>query len=494
MFEYLRSDVLAGLADDDIRFLTRSSVLDRLGGPLCDFVTETEGSPALLDRLERSNVFLLPLDRERKWFRIHAIFRSMLADELERREPGAASELRRRASDWCGNFGDPELALEYARLAGDSERLIELVDGSLLPFGPSGEPAKIARWLEPLDDDELLLAHPRMAAIGALAWALTGRADTADRWADAALRAGEADEAEELSSPWSALLHSLTSPHDAGEMAAEAMQALRDLPLDSAWRGPAFLTLGAAHALAGDPASAEAALRDAAGAAARSGAAPIESAALGLQSLVAAQRGAWRRSDVLAAASRKVVDDAELAGEVTTLFALAANARAALRRGAWPTVRADLDAADRLLPRLTYASGSLSLLLRTELASVHLALGESDRAARLLDEVDEVFARRPGVGVLRKETRELRAQVVASAGRAEGRAATLTSAELRLLPLLTTHLSFREIAERLYVSRNTVKTQAISVYRKLGVSSRGEAVAHASEVGLVAATDERGPV
>ena len=105
-----------------------------------------------------------------------------------------------------------------------------------------------------------------------------------------------------------------------------------------------------------------------------------------------------------------------------------------------------------------------------------------------------MFDRRPTLGVLRSETRELRAQVVASASRTEGRAATLTSAELRLLPLLTTHLSFREIAERLYVSRNTVKTQAISVYRKRGVSSRGEAVAHASEVGLVAAADEREPV
>jgi LuxR family transcriptional regulator, maltose regulon positive regulatory protein len=63
----------------------------------------------------------------------------------------------------------------------------------------------------------------------------------------------------------------------------------------------------------------------------------------------------------------------------------------------------------------------------------------------------------------------------------------LTAAELRLLPLLSTHLSFREIGERLFVSRNTIKTQAISVYRKLGVSSRSEAIARASELGLVGA-------
>jgi len=69
--------------------------------------------------------------------------------------------------------------------------------------------------------------------------------------------------------------------------------------------------------------------------------------------------------------------------------------------------------------------------------------------------------------------------------RRDPRQSGLTAAELRLLPLLTTHLSFREIAEQLYVSRNTVKTQAISVYRKLNVSSRSEAIARARELGLV---------
>ena len=72
----------------------------------------------------------------------------------------------------------------------------------------------------------------------------------------------------------------------------------------------------------------------------------------------------------------------------------------------------------------------------------------------------------------------------------ERNGAGLTRAELRLLPLLATHLSFREIGARLYVSRNTVKTQAISVYRKLGVSSRSDAIEHAVQLGLVAVPSE----
>jgi len=95
--------------------------------------------------------------------------------------------------------------------------------------------------------------------------------------------------------------------------------------------------------------------------------------------------------------------------------------------------------------------------------------------------------------VLREETLQLRTQLEADEKRYDGRQTTLTAAELRLLPLLTTHLSFREIAERLFVSRNTVKTQAISVYRKLGVTSRGDAIARAGDLGLVGSSSDARP-
>ena len=91
----------------------------------------------------------------------------------------------------------------------------------------------------------------------------------------------------------------------------------------------------------------------------------------------------------------------------------------------------------------------------------------------------------PDLGTLRDQARRLQDQIARVASDDDGWASTLTAAELRLLPLLTTHLSFREIAERLFVSRNTVKSQAISVYRKLGASSRSEAIERALELGLV---------
>jgi LuxR family transcriptional regulator, maltose regulon positive regulatory protein len=106
-------------------------------------------------------------------------------------------------------------------------------------------------------------------------------------------------------------------------------------------------------------------------------------------------------------------------------------------------------------------------------------------ARTLLREAKDVMQRRPKLGTLRRQAEELQTELANAPGLDNGWASTLTAAELRLLPLLTTHLSFREIAERLFVSRNTVKSQAISVYRKLDASSRSEAIERAVQLGLV---------
>jgi len=102
----------------------------------------------------------------------------------------------------------------------------------------------------------------------------------------------------------------------------------------------------------------------------------------------------------------------------------------------------------------------------------------------VLRQASDIFQQRPKLGMLPDLAAELRARVDTIGDRTSG-ASSLTTAELRLLPLLPTHLSFREIADRLYVSRHTVKTQAISIYRKLGVSSRSEAIERVREQGLL---------
>jgi LuxR family maltose regulon positive regulatory protein len=110
---------------------------------------------------------------------------------------------------------------------------------------------------------------------------------------------------------------------------------------------------------------------------------------------------------------------------------------------------------------------------------------EPEQAQESLGAAGRILRRRPALGSLGADVAALRVEADAASGSTAGRGGSITAAELRLLPLLATHLSFREVAERLHVSRNTVKTQAISIYRKLGASSRSEAIARASELGLV---------
>src|SRR3954447_4477505 len=481
--DYFRDRLLSDLPRDIARFLTRASVRDRLSGPLCDFVLDAKQSAGLLDELARSNLFVIPLDRERRWYRIHSTFREALAAELERREPGQAAALYSRAAQWSLHSGDTEAALEYAQRAGDVEQLAKIVECSALPFTATAGRERIAHWLEVLDDDAVLERHPGAAAVGALTWAMIGRPDAANRWALAAERSTEPG-------PWPVLLGAFMCPVGAEEMRAAAEQTLAALPIGSPWRAPTLLGLAIARAVLGELSEAEAAARASAEAASAVGAMSIEAAALGYQSLIAGARGDVAGSDALAAAARRCVHDWHLDDTVTSLFAFAASASSALRTGDWLRVRADLDHADALLPQLTHSMAGFAVLLRTEFAAVRAALRDIEGALRLLDEIDEIVARRPRLGVFRDRATTLRTLLDEEARRPSREASTLTAAELRLLPLLTTPLSFREIAERLFVSRNTVKTQAISVYRKLGVSSRGDAIMRASRLGLVREEDE----
>ena len=137
---------------------------------------------------------------------------------------------------------------------------------------------------------------------------------------------------------------------------------------------------------------------------------------------------------------------------------------------------------------LTAALPWLAVQVRIELARTRLELSEHDAASAVLAEAEKLLAGGLDLGMLGAQVEELRRELDKGA-RPDERWEHLTPAELRLLPLLTTHLSFREIAEILGISRNTVKTQAICVYRKLGVSSRSDAIERASELGLVERPD-----
>jgi LuxR family maltose regulon positive regulatory protein len=148
-------------------------------------------------------------------------------------------------------------------------------------------------------------------------------------------------------------------------------------------------------------------------------------------------------------------------------------------------VRQHLVAAQRLRGELTYALPHLALQARIELARVYLALADLAAARTLMREIDELLRRRPGMGDLAGQAGELRIQLSTQRRSAGPGASALTAAELRLLPLLSTHLSLPQIAQELFLSRNTIKSEANSIYRKLGASTRSQAVTRSRELGLI---------
>lgn len=160
-------------------------------------------------------------------------------------------------------------------------------------------------------------------------------------------------------------------------------------------------------------------------------------------------------------------------------------ARVALHRGDSAAARRELVSAQRLRPLLTYAFPTLAVQARIELTPVHLALADIAAARTLMREIDGLLRRRPGLGTLVGEAEELRDRLAKVRGSSIPGASALTGAELRLLPMLCTHLSLPEIGAELSLSPNTVKSQAYSLYPKLEVTSRSQAVARSRELGLL---------
>jgi LuxR family maltose regulon positive regulatory protein len=262
---------------------------------------------------------------------------------------------------------------------------------------------------------------------------------------------------------------------------AATLEALAD---DSPWRPSALLLLGVTHVLAGETAAAEEVLSEAEATAATAGARDTLCVVLAQRALIEAAEGRWTTAEAFATRARGLVQESNLDDYPTSALTYAASARSAVQHSDWVRARTDLDRATRLLPLLTSALPWLAVQVRVELARARLGLSEHEAASVVLAEAEELLAEGLDLGRLRDQVDELRREL-SKGGRPDDNREHLTPAELRLLPLLTTHLSFREIAEILHISRNTVKTQAICVYRKLGVSSRSAAIERASKLDLV---------
>ena len=231
--DYFRLELLSRLPAAEAHFLKYTSVLDRMCGGLCDAVLETTRSAHTLETLERTNCFVVPLDRRTGWYRYHHLFGELLRDELERTEPEVLPALNRRAMDWCIANDFPEAAVVYGHAAGETDTVAGLVDAHALPLHYDGRIETLEEWLGWFGDDDLR-RYPALAVFGAWVRALTGRPADAERWlalADGATSTIPLADGSSTIEPWVATLRAHMMPNGVEQALAGADLALNQLPL-----------------------------------------------------------------------------------------------------------------------------------------------------------------------------------------------------------------------------------------------------------------------
>ena len=486
--EYVESEFLARVSGRQRDFLTRTSVLERLCAPLCEAVLGRPGSADALAEVVQSNILLTPLDDRCEWYRYHHLFRDMLLADLERLDPDLMPVLRRRAAQWCLRNGLREEALEYFIAAGDVDAAACLVESLGVQACRQGRSVPVWRWLRWLEDRDEIENRPMVTLLAALVSALTGRPARAERWAAAADRQRNGNQArrgDPADEAWAGVVRAVLCRRGAERMRADADEAARRFATMGAKAPEPALWQGIAHVLTGDLNGGDAFLATAASIARQASAPRLLVTALCERSLLAMARGEWNRAEALVRQAGTELAPAAIDGTFVMPLACAVQARAAVHRGDVPVARRKLRDAARLRPELTQALPYLAVQVGIELIRVRIALGDLAAAHELMRDVDKLLSRLDGMGTLAGQAAELRARLSADPGSVARGAPALSRAELRLLPALATHLSFPEIAEEVLLSRHTVKSEAISIYRKLGVGSRSQAVARARDLGLL---------
>jgi LuxR family transcriptional regulator, maltose regulon positive regulatory protein len=482
--QYIESELLARISQRQRVFLTRTAVLDRMSAPLCETVLEVPGSGETLDELARSNLLLVPMDRRGQWYRYHHLFRDMLLGELRRQEPSLIPILHRRAAEWFERNGRLEEALEHSMSAADVDMAARLVEQLWLVAYRQARVTTVERWLQWLEDRSGMERHPMVAVLALFLATQMGRSAEVERWADLVDRwpcRDAAEPSDRYAAAWAVLLQAILCRRGVEQMRADADEAARRFAEEHIVESAPALFQGLARVLSGDLEGGDAFFQTVLSVEEETNTPETVAVALGERSLLAMARGEWSRAEILAEQAGAILRRAKFEG----VLACAVQARAAVHRGDIPAARQHLVNAQRVRPTLTHAIPHLAVQARIELARAHLGLADITGARTLMREIDEVLRRRPALGNLVGEAQVLRAQLASERGSIIPGASALTAAELRVLPMLATHLSFPEIGAEMFLSPNTVKSQAMSIYRKLEASSRSQAVARSRELGLL---------
>jgi LuxR family transcriptional regulator, maltose regulon positive regulatory protein len=486
--DYLVQDVLSQQPNDVRRFLTRTSILGRFCPPLCNAVTGSTDAAAIIDVLERENLFVVPLDEHRWWFRYHHLFAEVLRGQLVGTEPGLVPSLHARASAWHRASGTTDEAVTHALAAGDADGATGIIARHFHSYNDSGRGATVRHWLRKLGDDRMA-ASPLAAHCVAWTAALGGDGSVVRRCLPAIEAAGDSGPLPDGMRSFGSSAAILRAICGFDGLAAMREAGLRAVALEtdpgSRWYSAAHASVSSALYWAGEFETAAAHAREA----------RLNSEAPTPFRLLATAVMTWLAVD---------------AGQLTQAGALA--------REAWELGTS---------PSLGLGGTSRSSYAHLAVGVVHAAQGHLDRARSELEHTLEIRRESPGISPWPKLESLLRlAPVLAGLGdrtetfallvqarqlldslpdgadaqlarlaRLERRLAgrprsvvpglPLTERERDVLRMLQGTLSLRDIGRELYLSQNTIKTHKRTLYRKLDASGRQDAVARGRELGLI---------
>ncbi len=518
IMDYLTDEVLAQASPEVHAFLLQTAVLHRLHANLCEAIMPEAEAQQILEQLEATNTFLIPLDDERRWYRYHHLF----ADLLRQKVPDATAQtVRQKAAVWCAANGLVEDAIEYAIGAGVWETAVPLLAQNGLTYLFQGKLNRLRRWYEAFPTD-LLMQQPRLCLD--YAWVLVNQgeknavepyllaAETAAhgapdvRGVTAIIRANNARAFENLP-----------------VMQAEAELALALIPPDRAVaRCTALAQLGIVQFMAegGDLAEAVRLLEETAVLARQSqnmNTAFLAGGCLGLAHLLRGEVGVAAdvllethtfairqglgQSPLLSYVHLGLAHLAFLAGELDAArqeitqvdaYCRFANEMSCLLRGSMLSALVEQAAGNQA--GVDSALAELARLAAPELGEEAISLKNPELSRQVAFFQELLVQSRPSPGQL-----EMARLLAAGASLTYAQAAAqleaaapeqplvdpLSERELEILQLIAAGLKNKEIAEQLFISLNTVLYHNKNIYGKLGVSKRTVAVSKARELGLV---------
>jgi LuxR family transcriptional regulator, maltose regulon positive regulatory protein len=484
--DFLAEEVLGRQSGKIRQFLARTSILGRFCAPICDAVVGSADAREIIDVLDRENLFVVPLDEDREWFRYHHLFAQVLRSELARTEPDAVRTLHQRASAWHRQSGSADEAIGHALAAGDITGTVDLIGRHWYSFVDSGQVATVRGWMRSLGDD-VIAADPVAAHCAAWAAAFAGDRESVRRLLPV-VAAAEHDGPlpDGIRSPQfsAALLQATFGFEGIGPMRQAGARAVTlEGDQTSPWFALARAAFGLALYFCGDLE----------GAAAQVEAAQLSGASIALarmlsfavMSLIAVEKRKLDQAGEYARAACDIADAAGLSAAPQSSLAYAATGAFYVSTGQLDAARSEFERALRSRRRWPGISPWATVEILLRLAPVQADLGDRLGAAALLAEARQVLTALPDGAEAQ----------LARLGRLEHRltarppvalpAEPLTEREVAVLRLLRGTLSLREIGQQLYLSQNTIKTHTQAIYRKLGVSGRQDAVAKGREIDIL---------